>query len=140
GTPRSVVGLVSATTTSAPLLIDQFVQVPVLVSPAPNTAWNGTALRATRAAGGSAVDLVVYDIESAGGLVAWTVVAPDSSPSFSVPDLNAISPDLGLSPGPLTITVSAAHISNFSYGALRYRDTTQRGWTAYASDVFYASY
>ncbi|HEX7451949.1 MAG TPA: IPT/TIG domain-containing protein, partial [Polyangiaceae bacterium] len=75
GTPRSVVGLVSATTTSAPLLIDQFVQVPVLVSPAPNTAWNGTELRTTRAAGGSGVDLVVYDIESAGGLVAWTVVA-----------------------------------------------------------------
>ncbi len=140
GTPLSVVGLVSATTTSAPLVIDQFVQVPVLLSPAPNTAWSGTALSATRAAGGSAVDLVVYDIESAGGLIAWTVVAPDSSPSFSVPDLNAISPDLGISPGPLTITVSAAHISDFTYSALRYRDTTQRGWTAYASDVFYASY
>jgi hypothetical protein len=140
GTPRSVVGLVSATSTSQPLLIDQFVQVPVLVSPAPNTAWNGTALSSKRSAGGSAVDLVVYDIESAGGLVAWTVIAPDSSPSFSVPDLNAISPDLGLVPGPLTITVSAAHISDFAYGALTYRDTTQRGWTAYATDVFYASY
>ncbi len=140
GTPRSVVGLVSATTTSQPLLIDQFVQVPVLISPAPNTAWNGTSLSSTRAAGGSAVDLVVYDIESAGGLIAWTVVAPDSSPSFSVPDLNAISPDLGITPGPLTITVSAARISDFAYGALTYRDTTQRGWTAYATDVFYASY
>jgi hypothetical protein len=97
-------------------------------------------LSAKRAAGGSAVDLVVYDIESAGGLIAWTVVTPDSSPAFSVPDLNAISPDLGISAGPLTITVSAAHISNFTYSALQYRDTTQRGWTAYATDVFYASY
>ncbi|HEY3664454.1 MAG TPA: hypothetical protein VGL19_00585, partial [Polyangiaceae bacterium] len=140
GTPRSVVGLVSATTTSAPLLIDEFVQVPVLTSPTPNAAWNGTALASKRAGGGSPVDLVVYDIESAGGLVAWRVVAPDSSSGFSVPDLNAISPDLGIVPGPLTITVSAAHITNFSYGALRYRDTTQRGWTAYATDVFYSSY
>jgi len=131
---------VSATDTSQPLVIDQFVQVPVLVSPAPNRAWNRSSLGSTRAAGGSAVDLVVYDIESAGGLIAWTVVAPDSSPSFSVPDLNAISPDLGVTPGPLTITVSAAHISDFAYGALTYRDTTQRGWTAYATDVFYASY
>jgi hypothetical protein len=121
-------------------LIDQFVEIPVLTSPAPNSAWNGTALSSKRAGGGSEVDLVVYDIESANGLIAWTVVAPDSSASFTVPDLNAISPDLGISPGPLTISVSAAHIANFTYGALRYRDITQRGWTAYATDVFYASY
>jgi hypothetical protein len=140
GTPRSVVGLVSATSTDQPLLIDEFVQVPVLTSPTPNTAWQGTSLGSKRAAGGSPVDLVVYDIESAGGLVAWTVVAPSSSPVFSVPDLNAIAPDLGIVRGPLTISVSAAHINDFAYATLRYRDTTQRGWTAYATDVFYASY
>jgi hypothetical protein len=140
GTPLSVVGLISATDTSQPLVIDQFVQVPSLTAPTPNTAWNGTSLGSTRSAGGAPVDLDVYDIESAGGLIAWTVVAPDSSGPFTVPDPNALSPDLGISPGPLTITVSAAHISNFSYGALTYRDTTQKGWTAYASDVFYASY
>ena len=38
GTPRSVVGLISATDTSSPLLIDQFVQVPSLITPAPNSA------------------------------------------------------------------------------------------------------
>jgi len=138
--PRSVVGLLSAKDTSQPLLIDQFVQVPKLTAPAPNTTWDGTGLASTRAPGGSAVDLFVYDVESAGGLVAWKVIAPGSSESFSLPDLKALGPDLGLSPGPLTITVNAARIDNFVYGALRYRDIAQRGWTAYATDVFYASY
>jgi hypothetical protein len=140
GTPSSVVGLVSSNSTSDPLLLDQFVQVPVLVTPAPNSSWNGTTLSATRTAGGSPVDLVVYDIESGGGLIGWTVVGPDSTTPFSLPDLNAMSTDLGLSPGPITITVSAARITGFTYSALDYRDTTQRGWTAYATDVFYASY
>ncbi|MEO8902911.1 MAG: IPT/TIG domain-containing protein [Polyangiaceae bacterium] len=140
GTPRSVVGFVSAKTTSNPLVLDQFVQVPSLTTPLPNAAWNGTALASKRAPGGAPVDLVVYSIASAGGLVNWTVVAPESSEAFNLPDVNALSPELGIRHGSLTITVSAAHISNFSYGALRYRDTTQRGWTAYATDVFSANY
>ncbi len=139
-TPRSVVGLVSAKDTSEPLLIDRFVQVPKLTVPAPNSTWDGKGLASTRAAGGSAVDLFVYDVESAGGLIAWKVIAPGATESFSLPDLNALGPDLGLSPGPLTITVNAARIDNFVYGALVYRDTAQRGWSAYATDVFYASY
>jgi len=86
------------------------------------------------------VDLFVYDVESAGGLIAWKVIAPGTSEAFILPDLNAVGPDLGLIPGPLTITVNAARIDDFVYGALRYRDTAQRGWAAYATDVFYASY
>ena len=114
--------------------------MPKLTTPAPNSTWDGKGLASTRAAGGSDVDLFVYDVESAGGLIAWKVIAPGSAESFSLPDLNAVGPDLGLSPGPLTITVNAARIDNFVYGALRYRDIAQRGWTAYATDVFYASY
>ena len=139
-TPRSVVGLVSATDSSRPLQIDGFVQVPKLTTPAPNSTWDGKGLASTRVAGGSDVDLFVYDVESAGGLIAWKVIAPGSSEAFSLPDLNAVGPNLGLSPGPLTITVNAARIDDFVYGALRYRDIAQRGWTAYATDVFYASY
>jgi hypothetical protein len=138
--PRSVVGLLSAKDTSEPLTIDEFVQVPKLTAPAPNSTWDGTSLASTRAPGGSAVDLFVYDVESGGGLIAWKVIAPGSSESFRLPDLKALGPDLGLSPGPLTITVNAARIDSFVYGALRYRDIAQRGWTAYATDVFYASY
>ena len=139
-TPSSVVGLVSATTTSEPLQVDQFVQVPVLTAPLPNSTWDGKGLAAKRSAGGAPVDLFVYDVESANGLIAWKVIAPGSSEAFSLPDLRALSPELGLTPGPLTITVNAARINDFAYGTLRYRDTTQRGWTAYATDVFYASY
>jgi len=139
-TPRSVVGLVSAKDTSEPLVLDRFVQVPKLTTPLPNSTWDGKALAASYAAGGSEVDLFVYEVESGGGLIAWKVIAPGSSQSFSLPDLKAVGPDLGLSPGPLTITVNAARIDNFVYGALRYRDIAQRGWTAYATDVFFASY
>ena len=138
--PRSVVGLVSVKDTTEPLLIDQFVQVPQLTTPAPNRTWDGKALAATRAPGGSDVDLFVYEVESGGGLSAWKVIAPGSAESFSLPDLKALDPDLALSPGPLTITVNAARIDNFVYGALRYRDIAQRGWTAYATDVFFAGY
>lgn len=140
GTPRSVVGLASATDTSQPLRLDPFVQVPVLTTPTPNTTWDGKGLASKRSAGGAAVDLFVYDVQSGSGLVGWTVVAPGSTLAFDLPDLNALSPDLGLVPGPLSITVSAARIKDFAYGTLRYRDTTQRGWAAYATDVFYASY
>jgi IPT/TIG domain len=137
GSPLSVVGLVTATTTSDPLQIDQFVEVPALTAPAPNTVWDGVSLGSSRAAGGADIDVVVYDIESAGGLIAWKVVTPGTTKTFTVPNLTA---DLGLARGPLTITVSAAEISNFVYGALTYRSLTTRGWTAYAQDVFYASY
>jgi len=140
GTPLSVVGSVSATTTSDPLRVDQFVQVPALKEPAPNSAWDGVSLASSRVAGGAAVDVVVYDLESAGGLIAWKVVTPGSTKAFTVPDLNALAADLGLSHGPLTIGVSAAKIDDFSYGSLTYRSLSPRGWTAYAQDVFYASY
>lgn len=140
GAPRSVVGLVSTRDTSEPLVLDQFVQVPKLTTPAPNATWDGTALASTRAPGGSDIDLFVYEVASGGGLISWKVIAPGSADSFRLPDLKAAGPNLGLSPGPITITVNAARIDNFVYGALRYRDIAQRGWTAYATDVFYATY
>lgn len=140
GTPRSVVGLLSATSTAEPLQVDRFVEVPVLETPAPNSAWDGKALSATRAAGGADVDLVVYDVQSSGGLVHWTVVAPGAKGSFALPDLGSLSKDLGVRSGPISITVNAAQVQNFAYGALRYRDITSRGWSAYATDVFSASY
>ena len=140
GTPLSVVGLVSATTTNNPLQVDQFIEVPALGAPAPNTTWDGVSLASSRAAGGAPVDVIVYDIESAGGLVAWTVVTPGTTETLTVPDLNALSTDLGLTHGPLTITVSAAAVTGFDYGTLTYRSLSANGWTSYATDVFYANY
>jgi len=148
GTPRSVVGLVSATTTSDPLQIDHFVEVPSLTAPPPNTVWDGVSLASTRVESGPAVDVVVYDIESAGGLISWKVVTPGTTKAFTIPDLAALPtapgtdgmPGPGASHGPLTITVSAARINDFTYGALTYRSLSERGWAAYATDVFYANY
>jgi hypothetical protein len=140
GTPLSVVGVVSATTTAEALQVDQFVEVPALTAPMPSAVWDGVSLASSRVAGGAAVDVVVYDIESGGGLIAWKVVTPGATKAFTVPDLNALAANLGLTHGPLTITVSAAKIANFAYGALTYRNLSARGWTAYAQDVFYASY
>ncbi len=120
--------MASATYTSEPLKVDPFVQVPVLTNPPPNTTWDGKGLASKRSAGGAPVDLFVYDVQSGAGLVGWTVIAPGSRQAFDLPDLDALSPDLGLVPGPLSITVNAARIEDFAYGTLRYRDTTQRGW------------
>ena len=139
-TPRSVVGFVSSTNTSEPLLVDQFIQVPVLATPKATSTWDGKGLSATRLAGGAPVDLFVYDVESGGGLIGWTIVAPGTVTSFALPDLKAVSADLALKSGPLTVTVNAARVANFAYGTLRYRDIAQRGWASYATDVFYASY
>ena len=122
-TPRSVVGLASATYTSAALQLDPFVQVPVLTNPAPNTTWDGKGLASKRSPGGAPVDLFVYEVQSGSGLVGWTVIAPGTSQSIDLPDLNSLSTDLGLIPGPLSITVNAARIKDFAYSTLRYRDT-----------------
>jgi IPT/TIG domain len=140
GSPLSVVGLVAATSTSDPLQIAKFVEVPALAAPAPNKVWDGVSLASSRVAGGADVDVVVYDIESAGGLIAWKIVTPGTTQAFTVPKLNALSTDLGLAHGPITITVSAAHVSDVTYRTLTYRSLSARGWTAYAQDVFYASY
>jgi hypothetical protein len=136
-TPLSVVGLVTSTTTSDPLLIDDFVQVPVLTALTPNSEWDGKGLSVTLAKGGAPVDLFVYEVAGGGGLVSWTIVAPSSSPKFDLPVLPA---DLGPSHGQLTITVNAARLPHFEYGKLRYRDTDSPGWASYATDVFYARY
>jgi hypothetical protein len=36
--------------------------------------------------------------------------------------------------------VSAAHIRDFVYGTLRYRQLSPRGWDAYATDAYASSY
>ena len=138
--PRSVVGFVSGTTTSEPLPVDQFIQVPLLVTPQAGSTWNGKGLATTSLADGRPVDLFVFDVRSGSGLIGWTVVAPGNVTSFALPDLKAVSADLALRSGRITITVNAARVANFAYGTLRYRDIAQRGWASYATDVFYASY
>lgn len=138
--PRSVLGLLGARTTAEPLQVGPFLEVPVLTAPQTNTRWNGRELHWTSAPGGLVPDLVVFDVAAAGGLYNWRIVAPGSKTLLRLPDLAAVDPDLGWPDGAQTISVVLAQITDFDYGSLRYRDLTERGWTAHSIDTFFATY
>jgi IPT/TIG domain len=140
GLPLSAVGLLSTTTTSQPILIEGFVQIPALEAPAANSLWNGQDLSISMLPGGAEVDVMVVDVQSGSGLISWQIVAPGSARDLSLPDLEELGEAAGLIHGPISVQISAAHIRNFSYGALRYRDLGEAGWTAYATDIFLANY
>jgi hypothetical protein len=139
-TPLSVVGMLNTTITSEPIGADAFVEIPKLVTPELNSAWNGTDLELAFTAGGAPVDLTIVDLASGGGLINWRIVAPGPKKTIKVPDLRAFEGDMGLSPGPLGVLVTSARVDDFSYGSLLYRDLGPRGWRAHASDLYYASF
>ncbi len=112
--------------------------VPKLLIPAENGAWTGTELAWSWLPGGASVDLSVLTLSTMGGLVSWTVAAPAGVTQTKLPDLSQLGSELGLGAGPITIGVNTAHIDAFDYGSLRYRELGDRGWNAYAKDVFYA--
>jgi hypothetical protein len=132
----SVVGQIATTDSSQLVQIDQFVQVPVLTYPGTNGAWDGQHLSVSFASGGAPIDIIVYDVEMGGGIVGWTIAAPGGVHDVTLPDLASLSGDLGVLPGPVSITVSAAHIDAFDYGSLLYRQLSSRGWNDYAVDDF----
>jgi hypothetical protein len=136
-TPRSTVGLLATTTSNQTLVLDRFVEIPVLEVPGPNGSWNGQDLRLSLAPGGASVELMVYEIQSSGNAVSWSIAAPAGRTSFRLPDLGTLDPVLALPRGPVTISVTAAHIIGFNYGSLRYRELDRRGWNAHATDVFF---
>lgn len=134
--PASVVGRVLSNTTSQVVTIGDFVGVPTLVTPALNTAWDGTHL-ATTFSPGAPIDLSVYDIVSGNGLIRWTVAVPAGSHSIELPDIRSLGLDLAAPPGgPVTITVYGARIEGFDYGNVRYRHLRTSGMSAYATDSF----
>jgi len=140
GTPRSVVGLLATTTSSEPIRLNRFVEIPELENPGTNDTWDGVELSARLSPGGASVELTVYEIQSGAGLVGWLVAAPGGPGPVRLPDLRALDGELALVPGPIAISVTAAHIDDFVYGSLRYRQLDRRGWNAHATDVFFAHY
>jgi hypothetical protein len=136
--PRSVMGLLATTISGTQILVDGFVEIPKLSVPSDNGGWNGLDLEWSVPAGGQSVELSVIEIESGGGLKSWLVAAPTGVAKARLPDLAALGSDLGLIDGAVTLSVTAAHIEDFDYGSLRYRQLDDRGWNAYATDVFYA--
>jgi hypothetical protein len=137
-TPESVATRIQTTTTSAPVVVTNFVEIPVLTTPKNNTPWNGKDLEFSFVPGGADVDLSVTTIASSGGLVNWTIVAPKGVSDIVLPDLRALDPAAALPAGPLTMALSLANILGFDYGSLRYRELNDRGWNAHATDIFFS--
>jgi hypothetical protein len=138
-TPKSVLGVFSTAESAGPVTLDGFLEVPALATPGPNGSWNGRDLDVTAAPGGPDEDLTLFEIQSGGGLSTWDVVAPRGVRTIRLPDAGVV-PDIGLTRGPVTVTVSRARIDDFEYAALRYTHFTARGWDSYATDVFQAHY
>ncbi len=133
--PMSVVSAVATTTTSIPVDVTGFVNVPELQDPPVNGAWNGTHLATSFATGGFPIDLTVYDISAAGGLYHWVVAVPAGDHAIELPDLSGFA-DAHLPPGPLVITIYGARIDDFAYGEITYGNLRPQGMDAYSVDVF----
>lgn len=140
GLPQAFGGLFSTTDTSRAVPLDNFVEVPELLSPAEGSRWSGQHLEVDWAPGGAAVDLVVFSIESGGGLVTWTIVAPGTVKNIDLPDLRALAAQGALESGALELLVTAAQIREFDYGSLRYRQLGPSGFDAFSRDRFRVSY
>jgi len=135
--PMSVVGRVLTTSTSVNPLLEGFVGIPLLETPASGSGWDGRHLATKYGSGGSVIDLSVYDISSGDGLIRWTIVVPQGAHSIEIPDLSFLPfPEGGLPTGPITIGVYGARVDGFSYGALRYSNIRPSGMTAYSLDYF----
>jgi hypothetical protein len=138
-TPKSVLALFSSAESAGSVTLDGFLEIPALATPGANGAWNGRDLDVSFAPGGPQEDLTLFEIQSAGGLSTWDVIAPRGVTTIRLPDVKAV-PDIGLARGPITMTVSRARIDAFDYGSLRYTHFAPRGWDSYATDVFQAHY
>jgi hypothetical protein len=138
--PLSVIGAYSSTSSAEPLNLGGFLPIPALVTPAKGTTWDMKKLVLTAAPAKKRVDLTVIDIEAGGGLYFWTVVAPGAREELSLPNLAELAPDAALPVGSLKINATFAHIEDFDYGKLRYRQLAARGWNAYASDQFFSQH
>ncbi|HMI83699.1 MAG TPA: IPT/TIG domain-containing protein [Polyangiaceae bacterium] len=138
-TPLSQVGRVGSTSES--ITMSEFLPVPVLTDPALGGAWDGRHLAFEFAPGVGTVDLTVLQLQSAAGLVTWTVVVPGGgSRTVSLPDLRRIFPQGALVPGNISITVLGGRLQGFDYAAMRYGQLSPSGFDAYAMDVFPARF
>lgn len=138
--PLSVIGSFSATSTAEALNLGGFVPLPVLTSPAKNAKWDLSSLSLEQSQGGQNVSLTVVRINAGEGLYSWTLVAPGPRSELKLPNLAALAPDAALPVGSMAIETSLAHIEDFDYGSLRYRQLSERGWNAYATDTFFTQH
>jgi hypothetical protein len=143
--PHSEIAQISANDSASIIPIEDFVEVPQLVEPATGSLWDGQALHVAWAEAGPAIDLLMVDLLSAGGLVSWRIVAPVSDPqqheqTLTLPDLATLVPAAGLEPGALQVLLNAAQLTDFDYGDLSYRDLAPQNWRAFATDLYQVRY
>ena len=136
GLPRSVVTGVETTDSNDTIAIGGFFDIPALDQP-PVGTWNGTQVQ-LQASG--PVDLAEILVSSGHGLVAWTIVAPGTDLSFTVPDLAQVPGVDSLVHGPITTTFAVARINGFSYGQMTSGQLSSSAWSAYAEDSSAGSY
>lgn len=113
------------------LVIDGFIGMPLLVTPARHGSWSGAELEVDGEIAGS-FDLWSYAIEGASGLFSWRIVAPRQRTRVALPDLGAFEHPLPR--GPLHVEVSAARVRNFDYTRLPQRAFRPGGWAAHSTD------
>ncbi len=135
--PLSVVGQIATNSTGQLIVVDGFVNVPQLVTPLPGGPWDGRHLAVGFGDGGFPIDLTVYEISAAGGLARWIVAVPAAAHAIELPDLSSFE-EAGLPSSALIIGVYGAHIDDFDYATLGYRQLRSSGMTAYALDYFNA--
>jgi hypothetical protein len=134
--PASVVQSFATTDSNQAIAIGGFLPVPTLNQPG-NAAWGGTHVSV--AASGT-FDLVRVDVESGGGLVNWTIIAPGGVTEIDLPDLSSLQGDVGLVRGVVSSSVYVARITPFEYGTLRWGQLGSGAWYAYAGDHTTGSY
>jgi hypothetical protein len=130
--PVADIEALATRSTDKPIDVDGFIEIPRLVEPEPGAAWDARALIADDSISGQ-FNLWVYRIEANGGLLSYQVIAPASTPLVELPDLTPFGS--GIRPGPVSIRVSAARITDFDYSNLRGRSFGSNGWAAYSADV-----
>jgi IPT/TIG domain-containing protein len=138
-TPLSHVGHYGSTSESIGL--GEFLTVPVLEYPSFGGAWDGRRLSFAFAPGGGTVDLTVLQVQSASGLVTWTIAVPGGGArSVTLPDLRHAYPEGALVPGNISVSVLGGHLVGFDYMVMRYGQLNPSGFDAYAMDVYPAHY
>lgn len=130
--PFADVEALATRTTDQVVAVDRFIEVPRLLSPQAGEEWDSGRLTFDTEIEGD-FDLWVVDVEFAGGLLRWRVIAPRERDHVELPDLAAYG--VQLPRGPANIVLQAARVRDFDYTNLLQRSFGPGGWAAYSADT-----
>jgi hypothetical protein len=140
GVPLTSILKATTRNDATPMTVGPFLSVPEMTSPSASAAWDGQTVSFTvDTTNGAVPDLVEVVIGSGDGSTSWTIVAPGSTRTVTLPNL-ASHPELGLPGGALNVTVTVATLDAFDYGQLRYGQLSRTAWTKYALADAYSNW